>query len=56
MGGKELKTIHVSEEVWRRLVELKLELKLRSMDEVVRWLLARAHACERGGGEYALRV
>jgi predicted CopG family antitoxin len=42
MKGKELKTIHVSEEVWRRLVELKLELRLRSLDDVVRYLLERA--------------
>jgi predicted CopG family antitoxin len=49
MKGKELKTIHVSEEVWRRLVELKLNLKMRSIDEVVRWLLERVYA--RGGGD-----
>ena len=41
MKGKELKTIHVSEEIWRRLVELKLELKLRSLDDVIRFLLQR---------------
>jgi predicted CopG family antitoxin len=50
MKGKELKTVHVSDEVWRRLVELKLELKLRSMDEVVRWLLTRSER-RKGGGE-----
>jgi predicted CopG family antitoxin len=47
--SKELKTIHVSEEVWRRLVELKLELKLRSIDEVVKWLLAHFER-KKGGG------
>jgi hypothetical protein len=41
--SKELKTIHVSEETWRRLVELKLELKQRSLDDVVRYLLERAN-------------
>jgi predicted CopG family antitoxin len=41
MKGKELKTIHVSEETWRKLMELKLNLKMRSMDEVLRWLLER---------------
>jgi hypothetical protein len=40
--SKELKTIHVSEETWRMLVELKLELKLRSMDDVISFLLQRA--------------
>jgi predicted CopG family antitoxin len=40
--SKELKTIHVSEEVWRRLVELKLNLKMRSVDDVIRFLLERA--------------
>jgi len=40
--SKELKTIHVSEEVWRKLVELKLNLKLRSLDDVIRYLLERA--------------
>jgi predicted CopG family antitoxin len=48
--SKELKTVHVSEETWRRLVELKLELKLRSIDEVVRWLLAHSER-RKGGGE-----
>jgi hypothetical protein len=47
--SKDLKTVHVSSETWRRLVELKLELKLHSMDEVVRWLLERV--CARGGGD-----
>ena len=40
--SKELKTIHVTEETWRRLVELKLNLKLRSLDDVIRYLLERA--------------
>jgi predicted CopG family antitoxin len=48
--SKQLKTIHVTEETWRRLVELKLKLKLRSMDEVVRWLLTRSER-RKGGGE-----
>jgi hypothetical protein len=34
----------VSKETWRKLMELKLNLKLRSMDNVIRWLLARARA------------
>jgi predicted CopG family antitoxin len=42
MGGKELKTIHVSKEVWRRLMDLKRDLELRSLDDVIRWLLASA--------------
>jgi len=50
MKGKELKTIHVSEEIWRRLVELKLELKLRSMDDVIRFLLQKAECRKEGGG------
>jgi predicted CopG family antitoxin len=50
MGGKELKTIHVSEEVWRKLMELKLNLKQRSLDDVIRWLLARASASKEKGG------
>jgi len=37
-----LKTVHVSEETWRRLMELKLELGPRSLDDVVRYLLERA--------------
>ena len=52
--SKQLKTIHVSEETWRKLVELKLEQKLRSMDDVIRWLLERAgfhdSTNERKGG------
>jgi predicted CopG family antitoxin len=48
--SKNLKTVHVSEETWRKLVELKLKLKLRSMDEVVRWLLAHFER-KKGGGE-----
>jgi predicted CopG family antitoxin len=42
MKDRGLKTVHVSEETWRKLVELKLELKLRSLDDVIRWLLACA--------------
>jgi hypothetical protein len=41
--SKELKTVHVSEETWRRLVGLKLNLKMRSMDDVIRFLLERAN-------------
>ena len=37
-----MKTVHVSEETWRRLMELKLGLRLRSLDDVVRYLLERA--------------
>jgi predicted CopG family antitoxin len=48
--SERLKTVHVSEETWRRLVELKLELKLRSIDEVVKWLLAHFER-RKGGGE-----
>jgi len=40
--SKQLKTIHVTEETWRKLMELKLELKLRSLDDVICWLLASA--------------
>jgi hypothetical protein len=40
--SKELKTVHVSEETWRRLVELKLNLKMRTMDDVISFLLQRA--------------
>ena len=47
---KELKTIHVSEGTWRRLVELKLELKLRSLDDVIRFLLQKAGCRKEGGG------
>jgi predicted CopG family antitoxin len=43
MKGKELKTVHVSSETWRKLVELKLNLKLRSLDDVIRFLLERAN-------------
>jgi predicted CopG family antitoxin len=42
--SKELKTIHVSEETWRKLMELKLELKLRALDDVIRYLLERERA------------
>ena len=48
--SKQLKTIHVSEETWRRLVELKLNLKLRSLDDVIRYLLERAGYSKEGGG------
>jgi predicted CopG family antitoxin len=33
------KTLHVSEDVWVELTKLKLELRARSMDEVLRRLL-----------------
>jgi hypothetical protein len=42
MRSKGLKTVHVSEETWRRLMELKLELRLRSLDDVISFLLERA--------------
>jgi predicted CopG family antitoxin len=42
MKGKELKTVHVSKETWRKLVELKHYFEFRSIDEVIRWLLERA--------------
>ena len=42
MRNKGLKTVHVSEETWRRLMELKLELRLRSLDDVISFLLERA--------------
>ena len=50
MKGKELKTVHVSSETWRKLVELKLNLKLRSLDDVIRLLLKRAGYSEEEGG------
>jgi predicted CopG family antitoxin len=52
--SRELKTIHVSKETWRKLVELKHYFEFRSMDEVIRWLLERADlrdsTNERRGG------
>lgn len=33
------KTVNVSEDVWVRLMKLKLELRARSIDEVLRRLL-----------------
>jgi predicted CopG family antitoxin len=34
-----VKTVHVSEDVWVELMRLKLDLRARSMDEVLRRLL-----------------
>jgi predicted CopG family antitoxin len=48
--SKELKTVHVSEETWRRLVELKLNLKMRTMDDVIRFLLQKVGRRKEGGG------
>jgi predicted CopG family antitoxin len=50
MKGKELKTVHVSKEVWRRLMDLKRDLELRSLDDVIRFLLQKAGCRKEGGG------
>jgi predicted CopG family antitoxin len=38
------KTVKVSVDVWERLMRLKIEMRARSLDEVVRELFRRAEA------------
>ena len=42
-----MKTIRVSEEVWRRLQVLKIDNGLKSMDEVLRFLLDNYDECNK---------
>jgi len=38
------KTVKVSVDVWERLMRLKIEMRARSLDEVIRELFRRANA------------
>jgi molybdopterin biosynthesis enzyme MoaB len=38
------KTVKVSVDVWERLMKLKIEMRARSLDEVIRELFRRADA------------
>jgi len=40
----EEKTVKVSVDVWERLMKLKIEMRARSLDEVIRELFRRANA------------